>query len=300
MKYTYLLLTLFLLISTQNICSQTEYLDALYTVEKTTHTYHEVNKNDSLQLDFYKPVGVKKELPLLLYVHGGGFSGGQRDDDNTVKFANQMAKKGYAIASISYQLIMKKKGFGCNTKTKDKIEAFDTAAEDISHAVKYIIKNDAIFNINEEKIVISGTSAGAEAVLHLVYVYDNKILPKKFKFAGVIGMAGAIISLDQIGKEKAIPTQLFHGTNDNLVPYHIAAHHYCTPESKGYMMLYGSRAIADRLKGLGKSYFLFSVNGGTHSWSGIPMYRCIMEVTDFLYNDVLNDGKRQTERTIGF
>ena len=280
--------------------AQTEYLEALYPVEKTTHTYQKLKRKDSLQLDFYKPLGTDKKRPLLLYVHGGGFSGGVRDDANTVEFATKMAEKGYAVASISYQLIMKKKGFGCDTKTKEKINAFDTAAADISKAIKYILKHDDIFNIDKDKVVISGTSAGAEAVLHLAYVYENKILPKRFEFSGVIGMAGAITTLDFIDKEKAIPTQLFHGTNDNLVPYHIAAHHYCSPKDKGYLLLYGSRAIADRLKGLGKSYFLFSVNGGTHSWSGFPMQRCIMEVTDFLYNDVLNQAQRQTERTIGF
>lgn len=298
MRKTLILFIAFFTVAFSN--AQTEYLDALYSVQKTTHTYHKFNKKDSLQLDFYRPEGVDKAMPLLLYIHGGGFSGGQRDDANTIQFANAMAEKGYAVASISYRLIMKKLGFGCDTKTKDKIKAFDTAAEDISYAIKHIIKNKAIFNIDDENIVISGTSAGAEAVLHLAYVYESKILPKKFKFAGVIGMAGAIINLDQIDTERAIPTQLFHGTNDNLVPYHIAAHHYCSPDAKGYMLLYGSRAIADRLKGLGKSYFLFSVNGGTHSWSGIPMNRCIMEVTDFLYNDVLNKANRQTERTIGF
>ncbi|SHH63614.1 alpha/beta hydrolase [Winogradskyella jejuensis] len=298
MKYTITLLIVFL--NFLSAYSQTEFLDSLYTVETSTHTYLKLSKKDSLQLDFYKPVDVDKELPLLLYVHGGGFSGGVRDDSNTVQFATKMAEKGYAVASISYQLIMKKLGFGCDTKTKEKIIAFDTAAEDISLAIKFILKNDDIFNIDKDRVVISGTSAGAEAVLHLAYVYENKILPKKFKLAGVIGLAGAITTLEHIDADKAIPTQLFHGTNDNLVPYHIAAHHYCSPNSKGYMLLYGSRAIADRLKGLGKSYYLFSINGGTHSWSGIPMSRCIMEVTDFLYNDVLNNAKRQTERTIGF
>ncbi|TCK69406.1 acetyl esterase/lipase [Winogradskyella wandonensis] len=298
MKYTITLLIVFL----NFLCaySQTEFLDSLYTVETSTHTYLKLNKKDSLQLDFYKPIGVVKKLPLLLYVHGGGFSGGVRDDSNTVQFATKMAEKGYAVASISYQLIMKKLGFGCATKTKEKIKAFNTAAEDISLAIKFILKNDNIFNIDEDKVVISGTSAGAEAVLHLAYVYENRILPRKFKLAGVIGLAGAITTLERIDSDKAIPTQLFHGTNDNLVPYHIAAHHYCSPSDKGYMMLYGSRAIADRLKGLGKPYYLFSINGGTHSWSGIPMSRCVSEVTDFLYNDVLNNAKRQTERTIGF
>ena len=232
-------------------------------------------------------------------MHGGGFSGGQRDDDNSVQFANRIAERGYAVASISYRLIMKKLGFGCDTKTEKKIEAFDTASEDLSLAVRHIIDNDSIFNINPEKVIISGTSAGGEAALNLAYVYDDKILPENFKFAGVISMAGAVTTLKHIDEDKAIPTQLFHGTNDNLVPYHIAAHHYCSPETDGYLILYGSRAIADRLKGIGKSYYIFSVNGGTHSWSGIPMHRCVSEVVDFLYNDVMKGVKRQTERTIG-
>lgn len=279
--------------------SQTKYLDSVYTVKKTTHTYT-IIKKDSLQLDFYKPENASEKTPLLIYVHGGGFSGGQRDDENSVQFANQMAQRGYAVASLSYRLIMKELGFGCNTKTKNKIKAFNTASKDISYAVEYLIKNKLVFNINSKKIILSGTSAGAEAVLNLAYVYKNKILPKKFKFAGVISMAGAITTLEHIDSETAIPTQLFHGTNDNKVPYHIAAHHYCNENDDGYLILYGSRAIADRLKGLGKSYYLFSINGGTHSWSGMPMHRCVSEVVDFLYYDVMNNSKRQTERTIGF
>ena len=295
----YILSSLFILFTFQFSSSQIEYLDSLYSVTKSTYTYHKFSEKDSLQFDFYKPNVTSKKTPLLLYVHGGGFSGGRRNDKNTVNFSNKMAEKGYAVASISYQLIMKKLGFGCNTKTESKINAFNVAAEDISLAVKHIIDNNSIYNIDTSKIVISGTSAGAEAVLHLAYVYKTDVLPKDFKFAGVIGMAGAIISLKNINSNTAIPTQLFHGTNDNLVPYNIAAHHYCSPNAKGYMLLYGSRAIADRLKGLGETYFLFSVNGGTHSWSGIPMYRCISEVSDFLYYDVVNKAKRQTERTIG-
>lgn len=298
MKFRLLLLVFFIL---QIGFAQTKYLDSVSTVNKTTHTYHVFNKKDSLQLDFYKPESINEATPLLVYVHGGGFSGGQRDDNNSVQFANRIAERGYAVASISYRLIMKKLGFDCNTKTENKIEAFDTASEDLSLAVKYLIDNDSLFNINPKKIIISGTSAGGEAVLNLAYVYNNDtILPVDFKFAGVISMAGAVTTLDYIDANKAIPTQLFHGTNDNLVPYHIAAHHYCSPEADGYLILYGSRAIADRLKGIGKSYYMFSINGGTHSWSGIPMHRSVSEVVDFLYYDVIKDAKRQTERTIGF
>ncbi len=291
---------LILVFFTCSIKAQQYLKDPFLPLNISTHTYHTFDGGNTLEFDFYKPKITNKRTPLLIYVHGGGFSGGQRDDGNTIQFANQMAQRGYAVASISYRLIMKRLGFGCDTETKAKINAFDTAAEDISYAVKYFIDNDSLYNIDTQKIVLSGTSAGAEAVLHLAYVYNSDILPKDFKLAGVIGFAGAITTLENIDRDKAIPTMLFHGTNDNLVPYNIAAHHYCNPNDKGYMLLHGSRAIADRLKGLGKSYYLFSINGGTHSWSGIPLNRCIEEVTDFLYNDVVKNAKRQTERTIGF
>jgi acetyl esterase/lipase len=297
MKFKLLLLVFF----TLQIClAQTKYLDSISTVTKTTHTYHVFDEKDSLQLDFYKPESPNEVTPLLVYVHGGGFSGGHRDNDNSVQFANKIAKRGYAVASISYRLIMKKIGFDCDTQTEKKIEAIDTASEDLSLAVKYLIDNDSLFNINSRKIIISGTSAGGEIALNLAYVYNDNVLPEDFKFAGVISMAGAVTTLEHIDADKAVPTQLFHGTNDNLVPYHIAAHHYCSPEADGYLILYGSRAIADRLKGIGKSYYLFTINGGTHSWSGIPMHRSVTEVIDFLYYDVIKDSKRQTERTIGF
>ena len=209
-----------------------------------------------------------------------------------------MAARGYAVASISYRLTMKNRGFGCNTRSKDKIEAFNAASEDISLAVQYLLKRKRKFRLDTRKVILVGTSAGAEAILNLVYVHNTKILPKAFKFAGVISMAGAIISIDQITKETAIPTQLFHGTDDKLVPYNIAAHHYCETNSEGYLVLYGSKAIANKLKKLEQSFYLYTIDKGDHSWSGKPMQRCIPEILNFLYYDVLKKQKRQIDRTI--
>lgn len=277
--------------------SQTMYLDQFATVSKRTYIYQKTEDRSKLKLDFYKPKKVKGPLPLLLYVHGGSFSGGKRDEENIVNFAKNMATRGYAVASISYRLTMKKLGFGCNTKSEDKIKAFNAVSKDISAAVKYLLKRKRKFRIHPRKIILIGTSAGAEAVLNLVYVHRIKTLPKDFKFAGAISMAGAITSLDHITKENAIPTQFFHGTDDQLIPYNIAPHHYCKENSAGYLMLYGSKAIANKLKILGQSFYLYTINKGDHSWSGKPIYLCPKQILDFLYYDVLKNKKRQTEVT---
>jgi para-nitrobenzyl esterase len=278
--------------------SQTLYVDKVSNVSKKTYNYQKTSNNKKVKLDFYRPKKVKGMLPLLIYVHGGGFSGGKRNDENTVNFASNMAARGYAVAAISYRLTMKTLGFGCTTKSEDKIGAFNKASEDISIAVQYLLKNKSKFEINTNKVVLIGTSAGAEAILNLVYVYNDKRLPKNFKFAGLISMAGAVTSLENITKETAIPTQLFHGTSDQLVPYAIAPHHYCKTEDAGYLLLYGSRAIANKLKKLKTSYYLYTVDEGDHSWSSRPMFQCTKEIIDFLYYDVLHRNKRRIEKNI--
>ena len=275
--------------------SQTLYLDKVSTVSKRTYKYHKTAQKKKLKLDLYQPRQITRKNPLLIYVHGGGFSGGKRDDENAVDFANNMAARGYAVASISYRLTMKELGFGCATKATAKKNAFNAASEDISLAVKYLLKRKNKFRLNTNNIILIGSSAGAEAILNLVYVYNNKILPDDFKFAGVISMAGALSSLENITHKTAIPTQLFHGTADPLVPYNIAPHHYCDSEDAGYLMLYGSKAIAHKLKSIKASFYLYTIEKGNHSWSGRPIYQCSKEMIDFLYYDVLKKEKRQIE-----
>jgi para-nitrobenzyl esterase len=278
--------------------SQTLYLNKVATVSKRTYRYQKTTDNKKLKLDFYRPKKVQGILPLLIYVHGGGFSGGKRNDKNTVRFAKNMAARGYAVATISYRLTRKKLGFGCATKSEDKIIAFNEASKDISAAVHYLLNKSSKFRINTNKIVLIGSSAGAEAVLNLVYVYNDKTLPKAFKFAGVISMAGALTSVENITTETAIPTQLFHGTEDQLVPYDRAPHHYCKTTDAGYLQLYGSRAIADKLKKISASYYLYTIDEGDHSWASRPMFQCTNEIVDFLYYDVLHRKNRSIETTL--
>ena len=292
------LATILLIVTFKILNAQTIYKDSVFAkITKATYTYGKV-ENESLQFDYYKADNSRKKLPLVVFVHGGGFSGGSRDDDYTIAFANKLAQRGYAVASVSYRLTMKEIGFGCDVEATKKIAAFNSASNDVSLAIKYILDNDKKFNIDSNTIILAGSSAGAETVLNMVYVYDNTILPLNFKYAGVISLAGALSTLDKINNNTAIPTQLFHGTADNLVPYNFAPHRFCNSNDKGFIMLYGSDPIAERLKGLGISYYFHSINGGSHDWSYLPMTTYFDEIIDFLYYDVIHiTSIRQTHRT---
>jgi hypothetical protein len=194
---------------------------------------------------------------------------------------------------------MKGKSFGCNQPTPNKINAFLQAGYDLSRATRYLIQNSERFGIDTTKIIIMGSSAGAETVLHAAYWdavkkdKDETFLSNEFKYAGVIGMAGAVTTLDLITKENAIPTQLFHGTCDKLVPYESAAHHYCSVESPGFLILHGSYSIYNHLVELKKPCYLITTCNGGHELAGDPMAINVKEIIDFIYHDVLNSQHRQ-------
>ncbi|MEQ8881656.1 MAG: alpha/beta hydrolase [Cyclobacteriaceae bacterium] len=257
-----------------------------------------INYTDTLSMDIFVPKGGDKVKPLLVYVHGGGFSGGTRDSQRNLEFCQYFAERGWVTATISYHLTRKGKGFGCDIPIQEKIKTFDMSARNTHQAVKFLLDNQKKYQIDPDKIVLAGSSAGAEAVVQAAYWKETKarILPDAFKYAGVISMAGAILDIGWISTSSAIPTQLFHGTCDPLVPYDMASHHYCKPENEGFMMLYGAKAISDKLDRLNKSYYLVTDCNGGHEWAGKPMGKDYIHlVEDFLTTDVLNQTHRQTK-----
>ncbi|MCR9171166.1 MAG: alpha/beta hydrolase [bacterium] len=279
--------------------AQKLYQDSMYQkVTISAHKYATV-EGENLEMDFYRPVGAEGKMPVVVYVHGGGFNSGSRNTQGIQLFAKRLAKRGYAVLSVSYRLTLKDKGTECEIPTELKQKAIISATEDLTLAIQYMITNTSLFPIKKDKIILAGSSAGAEAVLHLAYGHDYSKQLGELKFAGVIGIAGAIMDKDYIKEENAIPTQLFHGTSDVVVPYGSASHQSCRRLDPGYFQLHGSKIIAAKLKELEKPYYLYTINQGTHAWAGVPTKRCFNEISDFLYNDVLFPKMmRQTERVV--
>lgn len=279
--------------------AQQRYQDSLFSVGMSTYIYAE-KPEETLALDVYTPQQDNEaQRPVLLYVHGGGFSGGQRNDEWTDHFLRQIAQRGYVAVTMSYSLTMKGQSFSCDQPTPNKIETFREAGSDIARATQFLIDRSDSLGIDPEQIVLAGSSAGAEAILHAAYWSETRsangdqLLSEDFRYAGLISMAGALVSLDWITAESAIPTQFFHGTCDNLVPYGEAPHHYCAVGEPGYMPLYGAEAIAGKLRELGKPYYLYTVCGGRHEWAGKPKSANVTEIVDFLYHDVIKQEFRQ-------
>lgn len=244
---------------------------------KRTYTYA-IKGLDTLRMDVYTPENVQPtdSLPVLLWMHGGGFVSGYRDFPSEVKLAQYAAENGYLGISISYRLTRKgtKTGFGCECTKAEKMQTFRQAAKDYLDAALYVVKNKNHLKADITKIIAGGSSAGAEATLNAVFMKDFFIEDTKkydsVKFAGIFSLAGAIINVNYITEKNAIPMVLFHGTHDNLVPYNSASHHKCKSSKPGYLIMDGSSVIIRKLKKLKTSYYFHAVKGGKHEVSTIP------------------------------
>lgn len=267
------------------------------SVKVETFTYA-FKDGQQLDLDVYTPAFDNlQNRPLIFHVHGGGFSTGKRNEPGIQQFCKKLAHYGYVAASISYRLTRKgtDTAFGCDCPAIDKRNTFNEAVEDLQDATFFMIKNLQKFGIDPQKIIISGSSAGAETVLNAAYQppYCYGLDSGPVSYAGVISLAGAVPDTSRIYKESAIPSLLFHGTCDNLVPYASASHHYCKESQAGYLILHGSYTIAGKLKKLGTPYWLYTYCNAAHEIANKPMTANFNEIIDFCYSFVVNKGTEQ-------
>lgn len=299
MKLKFLLPLLFLSLFCK---AQTRYIDDLFQPKKAIEKVYATKDSEQLKLYVYEPKNDSTEKrPVIIFMHGGGFGVGSPYNPAEVKFAKECAKKGYVAVQIGYRLTRKGKGFGCDYSAEGKRETFKKAAEDYLDAVKYMIQHQEEFNIDPNQIIAGGSSAGAEAVLHAVYqqnlLFEDASAYENIKFSGLFSLAGAMLDVRYLNKENTTPAVFFHGTADNLVPYATAPHHCCDKNAPGYLILDGSKTIAERLKQLETSYLLYTFKEAKHEISSIP-FAYLNQVFPYFKEVFLEKKHIQSEVTI--
>ena len=265
------------------------------SVIKETFIYS-VKGQDTLRLDRYSNPSFQDIKPCVIFVFGGGFVGGTRDDEGYIPYFEFLANEGYAVASIDYRLGLKK-AQESGEMTGDLTNMFSfmrqsvaMAVEDIVDATDYIIKNADKWQIDPQMIVASGSSAGALTVLHAEYDLCNEgpltqKLPSDFNYAGVIAFAGAILSEGELTWQyRPAPIMFFHGDADKNVPYNALV-----IDNAGFEVgIYGSLGISSQFNELGYSYYFHSVENAAHEISWKPMQENLDEIRIFLNRFVRN------------
>jgi acetyl esterase/lipase len=176
-----------------------------------------------LKLDIYEPTGdANTKRPVMVWVHGGGFSGGDKTSGEIVSEATDMAKKGYFNVSINYRLY----GPGCSASGGGSqlgcIQAMIDAQHDAQAAVRFLRKNATTYKIDPDRIAMGGSSAGAITALHVAANSEDPGTSGNPGFSsaikGAVSLSGAKIIGAPMSSTDA-PILMFHGTNDGLVPY---------------------------------------------------------------------------------
>lgn len=250
----------------------------------------------NLFLDVYNPAkgsrtaigGVRK--PTIIFMFGGGFVGGTRDDQDYHRWFKQMTDDGYGIISIDYRLGLKgsdKVGIA-QVNVLDK--AIHMAVEDLFSATNFIIENAEQLNVDPENLVISGSSAGAISVMQAEYEICNRtpwaaVLPQGFNYTGVMSFAGAILSREgKIDyKSRPAPTLMLHGTSDELVPY---------KQIKVFNLgFFGGGKIVERFQKYGFNYNMFHFIDYGHEVAG-SMETTLDIQREFLEKNVIQKKER--------
>ncbi len=204
-----------------------------------------------------------KSKPTIVFMFGGGFITGTRNDKFYMPWFKKLNDAGYEVVSIDYRLGMKGvKTSGGVSSAKAFRKAAQIAAEDLFSATAYLIDHGDELGIDPNNLVTSGSSAGAITVLEADWLLNNgratEWLPEGFRYAGVMPFAGAIISVEGTPSYKTppAPTAFFHGTDDKIVNYkqiHILK-----------WGIFGSHRLARIFRKNGYSYNILRYNDHSH------------------------------------
>jgi acetyl esterase len=127
------------------------------------------------QLDVWQPKSARGPLPVVIYIHGGGFRFLSKDTHWI--FAMIFARRGYLVFNLDYRLAPG--------------NPFPAAVEDVCAAYEFVVKNARRWGGDPERLVIAGESAGANLSTVLALsavekrpeafarkVYDTGIVPR--------------------------------------------------------------------------------------------------------------------------
>jgi acetyl esterase/lipase len=128
---------------------------ARWTVEVGTRyrivpdvTYLVADEHES-KLDVIAPRETGERVPTLLYIHGGGWVGG--DKDAVILNFLPYLEMGFAVVNVEYRL--------------GRVALAPGAVEDCRCALRWVLRNAEEYGFDTDRIVVTGGSAGGHLTL---------------------------------------------------------------------------------------------------------------------------------------
>jgi acetyl esterase/lipase len=188
-----LLLIGFGLLFPNNAIGQCDYSTSRYGVQSELDIVYGIQSSwsgnaDTLKLDIYKPVGDNnKNRPVLFLVHGGGFSGGNKNDVKTL--CQIYASRGVVAVAVGYRLGFVRPLQFDYPYVLDQAEIFRAiyrSQQDTKGAIRFVKNRFQTDSTDINQAYIGGFSAGGIISLCVGYYTDSTY---KYSNCGKIGNA---------------------------------------------------------------------------------------------------------------
>tara|TARA_B100000963_G_scaffold127079_1_gene110904 strand:+ start:383 stop:1261 length:879 start_codon:yes stop_codon:yes gene_type:complete len=130
----------------------------------------------------------ENQTPLLIFIHGGGFVGGNKESayrKNNIKRFLKLLENNISFATINYRFM-------------NNDDGILSSLNDAKMALQFLRYNNKKFNINKTKIGLMGSSAGATSSLWIGFSddmsdknSDDPILRESTRVSCLVGVAAA-------------------------------------------------------------------------------------------------------------
>ena len=144
--------------------------------------------NDTLQkhlLDIYLPLEAAGKVPLVVFVHGGGWLVNDKfaDMGYMKQTVNEIVSNGYALASIDYRFATQ--------------AVFPAQIQDCNQAVSFLYENADKYGFDTNRFAVMGFSAGGHLASMMALSKNNSVpdffmsgANKSFDFKAVVDFYG--------------------------------------------------------------------------------------------------------------
>jgi hypothetical protein len=139
---------------------------------------------DANLFDIYIPDS-EEPTPLLIYIHGGGFTGGSRDTSGRESLVSGFLDNGVAFASIDYRLLVSPDPDGVIKPLTDS-----------TRALQFVRYHHEQLNVDPDNVILMGGSAGAGTSLWIGFndemadpASDDPVLQQSTRVTAVIAIA---------------------------------------------------------------------------------------------------------------
>jgi acetyl esterase/lipase len=134
------------------------------------------------KLDVYLPAAPAdgKLVPAVVWIHGGGWTGGAKNEGRAKEICTTLANAGYVALNVEYKL-----GEG----------AWPTNLLDCKNAVRFLRTHAAEWHVDPDRIGVAGGSAGGHLSLMVGYTTGVKELEPDAPYPGVSSAVRAVIDM---------------------------------------------------------------------------------------------------------